>query len=41
MASKTAKNSTGWAYTMMATDHDHDGKKVYHDGHNNENVKNI
>jgi len=31
-----------WAYTIMATNHDghnHDGRKVYHDGHSNENVK--
>jgi len=31
------------AYTMMATNHDghnHDGHKVYRDGHSNENVKN-
>ena len=26
-----------WAYTMTATNHD--GHKVYHDGHSNENVK--
>jgi len=35
--------SNGQAYTMMATTMmatNHDGHKVYHDGHSNENVKN-
>ena len=28
-----------WAYTMSATNHD--GHKIYHDGHSNENVKKL